>query len=94
MSNYINEPWLVQIVTKASTHGEFKVGDILIPKKNGTIMTPMGGGWFEKDDIEDATKGMKTTIYREFYLKKIIKLKEEIDQCEAILRRANETPTP
>lgn len=49
-----------RIVTKASDDGTFQEGDHILLYDDGTIGCVEAEGWVEKDDAEEAVKGMKS----------------------------------
>ena len=70
------------IVTRGSDDGTFEIGDHILLNENGDISCREAGGWLPSEDVEEATKGMKVVIDREWVRERLKKLQEQIDQLK------------
>lgn len=55
------------IVTKGSDDGTFEVGDHIILNTYGNIRCQEAQGWIDKEDVEEAMKGVDYRIDWEYY---------------------------
>ena len=51
------------VVTKASKHNEFQVGDIIRLMPDGSIINDKAYGWMPKEYVEEATEGIMVRIW-------------------------------
>lgn len=74
---------LKYIVTKGND--TFNIGDRIWKDEDGCIVCEQAFGWIDKEDVPDAIVGVEVELDREFYLRKIETLKEEIKEIEEVL---------
>lgn len=56
-------------VTKSSSDGTFKVGDIIWLSANGDLNNAMGGGWLSKEEWDvNETNDFEVEICNDYYL--------------------------
>jgi hypothetical protein len=58
------------IVTKKSDDGTFQKGDHICFYKDGAIGCTEAQGWIDKENVEEATKGMLYEVDKEWLKKK------------------------
>lgn len=74
-------PGIRYIVTKASRHKEFQVGDRIgfDIKNTSTILNFDVCGWIDKDEIQAATEGMECEIDQKWLARRKQKLQAELE---------------
>ena len=81
-------PGVRYIVTRKSKNNEFIKDDSIWMDNIGRLHNASISGWMERDDVPESTKGMNMIIDRHFYIEKIKYLRDELKECEIILRYA------
>ena len=66
-------------VTKASDDGTFELGDHISLCADGTINCTEAGGWIERCDVAEATKGMTVELDKDWIEARKRRLIEELN---------------
>ena len=74
------------IVTKGSDDGTFEEGDHIMLHKDGSIICKEAQGWIDKDDVEEAMKGVDYQVDWEYYEHLYKQHKETLEELENILK--------
>lgn len=74
------------IVIKSSDDGTFLKGDHIYLNEDGSISCLEASGWIDKENVEEATKGMEMGIDKEYYRNIDIKLKKFLKGNDDILQ--------
>jgi hypothetical protein len=72
------------IITKNSDDGTFEAGDRILLSKDGSIICADARGWIDKEDVEEAIKGMEYKADQAWVEAEREKLNRQIKQLEEL----------
>ena len=72
------QPGIWYVVTKGSNCGTFCVGDKIKLLDDGCIITALGQGWLDRDDVPGATESMEVELDKQWITNRRKRLEREL----------------